>query len=128
MNFEGIPDNDTTRSTDTAWNSGADADWNYRMKFPVTLPCKVPRLKITVWDANFIGREVIGDVLVNLGPKFTEAFRERRQTVHMERQVCGEMATATHVPLYLGYELIVSVCVCVVATTSTPRCAWKEHR
>eukprot|EP00474_Spongospora_subterranea_P005176 CRZ05634.1 hypothetical protein [Spongospora subterranea] len=83
VNFTGEPGADTITSTDTAWGSGAEADWNYRMMFPVVLPCRVPRLKMTVWDSDIFGRTTIGDVIVNLSGMMSEAWRDRRRIVHV---------------------------------------------
>jgi hypothetical protein len=48
-NFSGDHDGDVVKDTDVAWNtSRGQAEWNYRMVWPVMLPCKLPRLKIQV--------------------------------------------------------------------------------
>lgn len=83
-NFGGV--GDVVKSTDTAWGAGASADFNYRLVYRLALPCKVPRVKLTVWDADLFGRSAIGDVLVNLGPSFGEALRDQRRQVHVGAQ------------------------------------------
>jgi hypothetical protein len=48
-NFDGEYGEDISKSTDVAWFSAQGAaEWNYRMKWRLKVPCKVPRLKFVV--------------------------------------------------------------------------------
>ena len=55
------------QSTDTHWFSTGDAEFNWRMTWPVFLPEKAPRLFMQVWDYDLIGADdAIGEAELNL--------------------------------------------------------------
>lgn len=86
-NFSGKFKGDVEKITDTAYNAGEDAAWNYRVIFPVQLPAQVPRVKITVWQDSLVwNREAIGDVQINLASFFNQTFRERKPKHRLERR------------------------------------------
>ena len=76
------------KTTDVAWDSsGGAAEWNYRMVWPVQLPCKLPRVKIAVWDEEItFGDNAIGEVLYNLQPLFNKALREKQAITHQREK------------------------------------------
>lgn len=48
-NYEAEEDGDTKKTTDVAWAASAGmADWNYRLKWRMSVPAKVPRIKLVV--------------------------------------------------------------------------------
>ena len=55
------------QSTDTHYYSPGDAEFNWRMTWPVFLPEKAPRLFMQVWDYDLIGADdAIGEAELNL--------------------------------------------------------------
>lgn len=87
-NFEGMPGQDHITWTDVAWYSaGGSAEWNYRMLFPVTLPCKVPRLKLTMWDAKVLkSNQALAEIMYNLQPFFDRCLREKKPICHQPQR------------------------------------------
>mmetsp|Transcript_8495 Transcript_8495/g.16195 ORF Transcript_8495/g.16195 Transcript_8495/m.16195 type:complete len:1348 (-) Transcript_8495:95-4138(-) len=88
-NFDGRSGGGGKKQTDVAWNSnGGAAEWNYRMIWPVTLPCKVPRLRITMWDVSaFTSNDIsVGEILFNLQPFFDKCIRDKKPISHMPQR------------------------------------------
>lgn len=87
-NFTGERGEDILKDTDTAWYSaGGAADWNWRMVWPLKLPCQVPRIKLTVWDDRVIGdKEAIGECMYSLQPMIDQALRDKKPIVHRTQQ------------------------------------------
>ncbi|GAB5373084.1 hypothetical protein AAMO2058_001719700 [Amorphochlora amoebiformis] len=92
-NFSGEKGEDIIKHTDVAWYAAEGcADWNYRMIFDVKLPCKNPRITISVWDEKVLGsNEAIGEVVLNLQTFFARCLleksartRDKRKIVHFE--------------------------------------------
>ncbi|CAI2387752.1 unnamed protein product [Moneuplotes crassus] len=55
------------RTTDTHYNSkDGRGEFNWRMKFPIELPCEFPRLKIQVYGFGVITNEIIGENTINI--------------------------------------------------------------
>jgi len=82
-NFEGVYEGDIVKSTDVAWESDGDAEWNYRMVFPLQVPCRVPRLKFAMWDEHVVADdEIIGEVVYNLQPFFDRCLRDKKPLSH----------------------------------------------
>lgn len=79
---------DTVRSTDVAYKGEQSETFNWRMKFPVRLPCKVPRIKFSVWNYNYVySNEVVGDAQKNLDAFFHQAYIERKSRLEGVREV-----------------------------------------
>lgn len=83
-NFDGVYNQDAVKQTDVAWISASgNAEWNYRMVWPVTLPAKVPRLKLQLWDENITSEnEAIGECIYNLKPFFDRAQQYKQSVTH----------------------------------------------
>lgn len=88
-NFEGRSGGDDKKQTDVAYFcAGGAAEWNYRMIWPVTLPCKVPRLRITMWDVpSFTGSDIsVGEILYNLQPFFDKCIQDKKPVNHLQQK------------------------------------------
>ena len=65
------------QSTDTHWFSTGEAEFNWRMIWPVFLPEKVPRLFMQVWDQDIIGADdAIGEAELNLKAMYDKALKK----------------------------------------------------
>ena len=56
------------QDTDSHWNSkDGTGSFNWRMKFPITLPHPNPRLKLQIWDKDLISsNDIICEAILNL--------------------------------------------------------------
>lgn len=86
-NFEGEYEGDMQKKTDVAWYCASGrAEWNWRMTWRLQVPCKLPRLKLQMWDANLVAdNTAIGEVIYNLKPFFDKALSEKKP-VHQQAQ------------------------------------------
>jgi hypothetical protein len=76
----GIPEwGGEMQKTDTHWRSkNGKGQFNWRFKFPVTVPCKVPRLKIQIWDKDvFNPNDAIAEVNLNLLGLFKKCYKAK---------------------------------------------------
>ena len=98
------------QSTDTHWFSTGDAEFNWRMIWPVFLPERVPRLFMQVWDYDLIGaNDAIGEAELNLKPIYEKALKKRtRQCIERQWVPC------TH-PNYAGVQA--RVCITIEVLT-----------
>jgi len=87
-NFNGEYGNDIIKDTDTAWFSGSGmAEWNWRMKWRLRLPCQVPRIKLSMWSDAVVGdAEAIGECNYSLQPFFEQSLRDRKPVSHRPQQ------------------------------------------
>jgi hypothetical protein len=86
-NFEGKYGASQEKATDIAWSTSGNAIWNYRMKWRVHLPARVPRLRFAMWDRNWLTPdEKLGELIYNLKPLFEKASKEKKGTFQGERQ------------------------------------------
>tara|TARA_B110001452_G_scaffold264206_1_gene266845 strand:- start:238 stop:4518 length:4281 start_codon:yes stop_codon:yes gene_type:complete len=98
------------QTTDTHFYSSGDAEFNWRMIWPVFLPEKVPRLFMQVWDYDLIGaNDAIGEAELNLKPIYDRALK-RKTGQSIERQ----WVPFSH-PNFLGVQA--RVCVTVEVLT-----------
>ena len=72
--------------TDVHWRSPGDAEFNFRMVWPMALPEKSPRLFMQVWDADILSaNDAIGETILTLKPICEQAIRRggivRRENV-----------------------------------------------
>ena len=75
------------QKTDVHPYSTGDAEFNWRMVWPVALPEKVPRLLLQVWDDDVIGADdAIGEAELNVKHLYDRAMRKKGQSVSMEKQ------------------------------------------
>jgi hypothetical protein len=83
--FDG--ENEDKRTTDVSWTTDGDTDWNWRFKFALKLPCKVPRLKFTMWDAALVSDDVmVGEATYNLAKIFKQINDTRKPKVVLPRE------------------------------------------
>lgn len=69
------------------FSSGGMAEWNYRMKWRLFLPCKVPRVKLSLWDhSEFHSGTSIGEAVYNLKPFFERCMREKQSKNHLDQR------------------------------------------
>jgi len=62
--------------TDTHWRSSGDAEFNYRMVWPMALPEKSPRLFLQIWDADILtADDAIGEAQLTLKGNCEKAVR-----------------------------------------------------
>ena len=65
------------KSTDTHYNSkDGRGEFNWRMKFPIELPCEFPRLKIQVYGFGVITNEIIGENTINIQKALANLLKE----------------------------------------------------
>jgi len=82
-NFDNAVGKQVRKQTDVAWYSSGKAEWNYRMKWRLRLPTKLPRLRIQMWDENLIAEnDLIGELLLNLQPFFSRSLRDKKNKAH----------------------------------------------
>jgi len=83
-NFNGLYGGDVIKWTDVAWYAASgQAEWNYRFKWRLTIPCKVPRVKFQMWNASLISDgEACGECIYNLQPFFNRAMRDKKTHDH----------------------------------------------
>eukprot|EP00003_Mantamonas_plastica_P022284 TRINITY_DN3754_c0_g1_i2.p1 TRINITY_DN3754_c0_g1~~TRINITY_DN3754_c0_g1_i2.p1 ORF type:complete len:212 (+),score=75.60 TRINITY_DN3754_c0_g1_i2:83-718(+) len=73
-------DDKDMQSTDVHWKAKKEALFNWRMLFDVDLPMDVSRIKMAVWDKDYVGSsDNIGEVVIDLGPYFKKAMRTRQK-------------------------------------------------
>jgi len=66
----------TQYKTDTHWRSSGDAEFNYRMVWPMALPEKNPRLFMQVWDADILtANDAIGEAQLTIKSLTERAIR-----------------------------------------------------
>ena len=70
--------------TDVHYRSPGDAEFNWRMCWPIALPEKAPRLFVQIWDADLLSADdAIGEAQLTLKPLCDKALR-RGSTVKLE--------------------------------------------
>eukprot|EP00762_Andalucia_godoyi_P001218 ANDGO_04901.mRNA.1 Synaptotagmin-4 len=71
--------NGEMQKTDTHWRSkNGKGQFNWRFKFPVTIPCKVPRLKVQIWDKDILNpNDAIAEVNLNLLGLFKKCYKSK---------------------------------------------------
>ena len=64
------------QKTDIHHRSPGDAEFNWRMVWPIALPEKAPRLFLQVWDADLLSaNDAIGEAQITLKPLCDKALR-----------------------------------------------------
>ena len=87
------------QKTDVHYRSPGDAEFNWRMVWPIALPEKMPRLFLQVWDADLLSaNDAIGEAQLTLKPMGDKALR-RGGTVRMD----NVMVNTTH-PNFKGNQ------------------------
>ncbi|GAB5368390.1 hypothetical protein AAMO2058_001315100 [Amorphochlora amoebiformis] len=88
VNFSGVPGRDIMKETDTAWYAaGGSAEWNWRMVFPIRLPCELDyaRIKFAVWDENLVGSgENVGEAVLNIAKLFARTLQDKEPRTIMK--------------------------------------------
>jgi hypothetical protein len=79
---------EVVKQTDVAWgSSGGRAEWNYRMKWRLGIPAKLPRIKIALWNETMMSDNLlIGEVLFNLTPFFARCIRDKKAIQKTEQE------------------------------------------
>jgi len=74
--------------TDTHWRSeDGKGEFNWRMKFPVTIPCPIPRFKLQVWDKDILSpNDAICEANLNLRPFFNKIYKNKSDRETLEKQ------------------------------------------
>jgi len=82
------PDDQKPQSTDVHYRSeDGKGSFNWRMKFPITLPVKTPRLKIQVWDKDFFNpNDAIAEANLNLRSFFNKMYKKRSTREFLNKQ------------------------------------------
>jgi len=82
------PEGQKPQMTDVHWRSeNGQGLFNWRMKFPITVPCPNPRLKIQVWDKDILNpNDAICEANLNLRSFFMKAWKNKsdRETLDKE--------------------------------------------
>lgn len=83
-----FPEGVTPQTTDTHWNSKDGVGmFNWRMKFPLTVPCPTPRFKVQVWDRNMLAANgAICEANLNLRSFYTKAYKDKLSTHELPQQ------------------------------------------
>lgn len=64
------------QKTDVHWRSPGDAEFNWRMVWPIALPEKAPRLFLQIWDADILSADdAIGEAQITLKPLCDRALK-----------------------------------------------------
>jgi len=85
--------------TDVHYRSPGDAEFNWRMVWPMALPEKAPRLFVQIWDADLLSaNDAIGEAQLTLKPLCDKALR-RGGIARME----GVLVNTTH-PNFKGNQ------------------------
>ena len=64
------------QKTDIHWRSPGDAEFNWRMVWPMALPEKAPRLFVQIWDSDVLSADdAIGEAQITLKPLCERALR-----------------------------------------------------
>jgi len=103
------PEGMEPQKTDVHYRSeNGEGMFNWRMVFPIVLPCKNSRLKIQIWDKDLLNpNDVIAEACLNLSGFFKKAFKDQSSLSHaIERQ----FIVLTH-PNYEGPQGRVEVSV-----------------
>jgi len=84
---EGWLSDEIMKETDTHLGcDNGNAIFNWRMKFPIKIPCTFPRLYITVYDFNAISSdEAIGECYISMKRIFKKLLQEGKMTIHRQR-------------------------------------------
>lgn len=106
-NFEGKKGQEVVKQTDVSWDSaGGRADWNYRMKWRIKNPCKLPRIKFAMWNETVVSsNELIGEALFNLTP-FLQACQKDKKPISKTEQEWISFSHPNFRELNLGQVLV----------------------
>lgn len=78
----GWSEDEITKETDTHMASkDGNGQFNWRMKFDLTVPCEFPRLKFSIFDAGLAADEAIGETTLSLKRTLKKLKSEDRVSV-----------------------------------------------
>ena len=107
----GYPEGQEPQSTDTHWNSkDGQGLFNWRLKYPITVPNPKPRFKLQVWDRNVLTPNgAICEANLNLKPWFLKSWKGKMQQNSIEKQwvsMTHPTATGTQGEILVEFELL----------------------
>jgi len=82
------PEGQKPQLTDTHWRSeDGTGEFNWRMKFPVTVPNPVPKLKLQVWDKDILNpNDAICEANLNMRPLYNKIYKNKSDRETLEKQ------------------------------------------
>jgi len=84
----GYPEGQHPQVTDTHWRSENGIGlFNWRMKFPITVPNTNPRFKIQIWDKDYLSPDdAIAEANLNIRAFFNRAYKKKSKRESLPRQ------------------------------------------
>jgi len=82
------PEGSKPQNTDTHWKSrNGEGLFNWRMKFSLLLPTKIPTFKIQIWDQDLLNpNDAICEANLNLRSFFNKTFKNESPRESIEKQ------------------------------------------
>jgi len=78
----GWSEDEVTKETDTHMAStDGRGQFNWRMKFNISVPCEFPRLKFSVGDAGMFSDEALGEATMTMKRTLTKLKKEERVSI-----------------------------------------------
>jgi len=107
----GYPEGQDPQVTDVHWRSedGTGA-FNWRMKFPITLPTHQNRFKLQIWDKDILNpNDAIAEANLNFKSLYKRAYRQKSSRQEIEKQwvtMTHPAATGTQGQMEVSFELL----------------------
>jgi len=107
----GYPEKQESQITDTHWRcEDHHALFNWRMKFPITVPSQNPRFKLQVWDKDILNpNDAIGEANINLRPFYMKSYRQKLDHNSLDHQwivMTHPNATGVQAKILVTFELL----------------------
>eukprot|EP01119_Soliformovum_irregulare_P020127 TRINITY_DN648_c0_g1_i1.p1 TRINITY_DN648_c0_g1~~TRINITY_DN648_c0_g1_i1.p1 ORF type:complete len:1282 (+),score=464.21 TRINITY_DN648_c0_g1_i1:141-3986(+) len=107
----GYPEGQDPQVTDVHWRSedGTGA-FNWRMKFPITLPTTQNRFKLQIWDKDILNpNDAIAEANLNFKSLYKRAYKQKSSRQEIEKQwvtMTHPAATGTQGQVEVSFELL----------------------